>query len=115
MSGYGYQWFDFEPEEDGAEGVVTDPDKHILTIADPDGEELAVIVHRTCNGKYPVDGDLANAKRRRAAVIVAALDLGRAWLDMEDAFDLPGMAPYIAARDAAQAAGERLRVEITPG
>lgn len=72
-------WYDFEPEPDGTGDGSGDPDKHILTIAVVEkdgsmGDEIAVIVHRTCDGKYPIDGVLANEKRRHAEVIVAALN-----------------------------------------
>ena len=47
-------------------------------IAEEDGyyipDEIAVIVHRTCGGKYPLDGDLANQKRANAQMIVDALN-----------------------------------------
>src|SRR4051794_23896356 len=74
-----FGWLDFEPEPDGTGDGSGDPDKHILTIAIGLGtiswpEEIAVIVHRTCDGKYPIDGDLANRKRRHAQIIVAALN-----------------------------------------
>jgi hypothetical protein len=45
-----------------------------LTIVDPDGEEYAVIMHRLCGGKYPLDGELAQSKVARAETIVAALN-----------------------------------------
>lgn len=77
-------WLDFEPEPDTTGDGEGDPNKHILTIADGLGtndwpEEIAVIVHRTCpdeNGvhKFPIDGELANQKRRNAQVIVDALN-----------------------------------------
>lgn len=70
-------WFDFEPEPEVTGDGSGDPDKHILTIVNYPGEdndEIAVIVHRTCDGKYPIDGVLADRKRRIAEVIVAALN-----------------------------------------
>lgn len=73
-------WLDFEPEPDGTGDGSGDPDKHILTIVlDPGGnnEEIAVIVHRTCDGTYPINGALANRKRRIAQVIVEALNAPR--------------------------------------
>lgn len=69
-----YDWIDFEPEPNVTGDGSGDPDKHILTIRDPHGEEYAVIVHRTIGGKYPVDGALAEAKRAQAAHIVEALN-----------------------------------------
>lgn len=72
-------WLDFEPEPDGTGDGSGDPDKHILTIVnDPggDNDEIAVIVHRTVGGKYPIDGALANRKRRIAQVICDALNDG---------------------------------------
>lgn len=67
-----YQWFDFEEDK----YVSTDeiPGKWVLTIAYPDGEELAVIIHRDCDGKYPIDGPKADAKRAQAQMIVDALN-----------------------------------------
>lgn len=64
-----YQWFDFE------EDVSTDaiPGKHILTIADADGEEVAVIVHRASD-MFPLDGPVAAQKRWNAQKIVNALN-----------------------------------------
>lgn len=72
-------WLDFEPEPDTTGDGSGDPDKYILTIADGLGtehwpEEVAVIVHRTCDGRYPIDGDLANQKRHNAQVICDALN-----------------------------------------
>lgn len=69
-----FKWFDFESEPEMTGDGSGDPEKHYLTIAYPDGEELAVIVHRTCGGKFPIDGELADSKRRAAQHIVAALD-----------------------------------------
>lgn len=70
-------WFDFESEPEMAGDGSGDPDKHYLTIVlnpGEDNEEIAVVVHRTCGGKYPIDGPLANRKRRVAKVIVDALN-----------------------------------------
>lgn len=53
---------------DDREGV------HYLTVTQ-DGEEFAVIVHRTVDGKYPLDGEVALAKEQRARHIAAALNL----------------------------------------
>ena len=63
-----YQIFGWEDEDEGREGV------HYLTIADGDGEEIAVIIHRICDGKYPLDGELAMAKFANAQHIVKALN-----------------------------------------
>lgn len=84
-------WLDFEPEPDITGDGSGDPDKWILTIADGLGtsdwpEEVAVIVHRTCDGKYPIDGDLANKKRRNAQAICDALNdghLGNLWKEAD--------------------------------
>lgn len=72
MSGR-YDWLDFEPEPDGTGDGSGDPDKHILTIR-RDGEEYAIIVHRACYGRYPLDGVVADAKRSRAQHIVDTLN-----------------------------------------
>jgi hypothetical protein len=64
------QWFDFE-EDQSTDNI---PDKYILTIAGPDDEELAFIVHRTCGGRFPLDGEVANRKRETAQRIVDALN-----------------------------------------
>lgn len=70
-----YTFADFESETVTTSGVIADPDKHILSIGrtDPDedspyaeGEEVAVIVHRTADGRHPLDGVTAEAKRERA-------------------------------------------------
>ena len=66
-----YSWYDFECDADMAGGG--DPEKFFLTIA-KDGEEYAVIVHRVCGGKYPLDGDIAEQKRKDAQYIVDALN-----------------------------------------
>ena len=57
------------------EDISTDaiPDKYILTIS-RDGEEFAVIIHRTCKGTYPLDGEVAEQKIQDGALIVAALN-----------------------------------------
>lgn len=68
------QWFDFEPEPQTTGDGSGDPDKQILTIATDDGEELAVIVHRTCHGGFPIDGPTANHKRALAEHIVTTLN-----------------------------------------
>lgn len=65
-----YQWFDFTRDE----STDAIPDKYILTIADADGEEIAVIVHRTLDDTFPLDGRLAEKKRQDATLIVRALN-----------------------------------------
>lgn len=62
-----YSWFDWEESVDVAE-------MYYLTIVDSEGEEYALIAHRTCNGDYPLDGELAESKRERAQFIVDALN-----------------------------------------
>lgn len=69
-----YAWTDFEPETEMTGDGSGDPDKYILTIWHY-GEEYATIVHRTCNGLYPLDGDIANEKRARAGMIVNSIRL----------------------------------------
>lgn len=67
---YGWWGWEHEPdidEDQGRDGV------YFLTIVD-DGEELATIVHRTCGGKYPLDGDVARRKLAKAQRIVDALN-----------------------------------------
>lgn len=65
-----YQWFDFTPD-DSTDAI---PDKYILTIVDADDEEIAIIVHRTVDGTFPLDGPVAEKKRQDAARIVRALN-----------------------------------------
>lgn len=73
-----YGWMDFESEPDGTGDGSGDPDKHILTIGLWDhgafSQETCVIVHRTCDGKYPLDGPLAESKRATARHIVKVLN-----------------------------------------
>lgn len=69
-----FEWTDFEPESQTTGDGSGDPDKHILTILDPEGEEYATIVHRVCGGKYPIDGPLAEEKRQRAQHLVETLN-----------------------------------------
>lgn len=47
--------------------------KYMITI-DRDGEEIAVIVHRTCGGRYPLNSNMAMSKVRDADMIVGALN-----------------------------------------
>lgn len=65
-----YQWFDFE-EDESTDQI---PGKYVLTIADADGEEVAVIIHRVCGGKFPYDGPDMEDKRQTAQMIVDALN-----------------------------------------
>lgn len=69
-----YGWNDFEPEPGMTGDGSGDPEKHFLTIVDPDGEEYASIVHRTAGGRFPIDGPVAEQKRRNAQNIVDALN-----------------------------------------
>ena len=66
-----YDWIDFE-EDDSTDAV---PDKFVLIIRQ-DEAEFATIIHRTVGGKYPINGELAEQKRRNAELIVAALNNG---------------------------------------
>jgi hypothetical protein len=68
-----YLWFDFEPETVLSGDGSGDPQTYYLTIADPDGEEIAVICHRT-SPDHPIDGQLANLKRLNAQWIVDTLN-----------------------------------------
>ena len=65
-----YMWSGWD-EDDSTDEI---PDKYIITIWTPGEEEMAVIVHRTCDGKYPLDGDVANEKLLNAQQIVDALN-----------------------------------------
>jgi len=71
------KWFDFEPEPEVTGDGTGDPEKYILTIANEHGEEIATIVHRLAGGRFPIDGDEAERKRRNAQVIVNALNENR--------------------------------------
>lgn len=66
-----YSWTGWESEEEATDGPAR-PDTHFITIRE-DGEELAVIVHRTCDGQFPLDGEVAKSKEAIADRIVAAL------------------------------------------
>jgi hypothetical protein len=68
-----YGWTDWQSEEeelgsDGRKGV------YWIEIFDPQGEEYAVIVHRTVGGLFPLDGSVAKEKEARAQQIVDALN-----------------------------------------
>jgi hypothetical protein len=66
-----YDWTGWESEEEATDGPAR-PDTHFITIRE-DGEEIAVIVHRTCDGEFPLDGEEAKSKEALAERIVAAL------------------------------------------
>lgn len=66
-----YDWTGWESEAEATDGPAR-PDAHFITIRE-DGEELAVIIHRTCDGQFPLDGDVAKSKEAVAERIVAAL------------------------------------------
>lgn len=53
---------------EGREGV------YFVQILDPEGEEYAVIIHRTDNGQFPIGGREANDKLERANKICEALN-----------------------------------------
>ena len=53
---------------EGREGV------YFLQILDPEGEEYAVIIHRTENGQFPIGGRVANDKLEAANKICEALN-----------------------------------------
>lgn len=58
-------------QPDGREGV------YYITILDPEGEEYAVIMHRTCNGEYPLGGQVANEKLNRSLELCRALNAAK--------------------------------------
>lgn len=61
-------WQDESDLPDGREGV------HYIQILDPEGEEYAVIIHRTSKGLYPIGGRSANEKLERSLEICEALN-----------------------------------------
>lgn len=66
-----FDWVGWEAEtdlgnDDDREGV------YFLTIRDS-GEEIAVIIHRTCGGEYPLSDPVAEEKIHAAERIVRAL------------------------------------------
>lgn len=69
-----YDWVGWEAEPETTGDGSGDPEKHFITIWDPEGEEYALIAHRTVGGKYPLDGDVASRKIDDANAIVAALN-----------------------------------------
>ena len=70
-----YGWSDFEEDESTDEI----PEKFVLSIGRLDDrghlsdDPMAVIVHRA-SAAFPIDGDVANAKRADAQMIVDALN-----------------------------------------
>ena len=62
-----YGWWDFE------QGDSTPAGYFYITIINPEGDEFATIVHRA-SAQYPIDGDVANEKRKNAQYIVDALN-----------------------------------------
>lgn len=66
-----YHWLGWESEADYEPGRE---DTYFLTICFPDGEEMAVIIHRTVGGEYPLDGPVAKRKEEDAQRIVDALN-----------------------------------------
>lgn len=68
-----YDFTDFEPEPDITGDGSGDPDKYILTLR-RNGEKYAPVVHRTCNGRYPLDGPVAQQKVRDAEALCETLN-----------------------------------------
>lgn len=68
-----YDFIDFEPEPDTTGDGSGDPDKYILTLR-RNGEEYALIVHRTCDGLYPLNGPLARQKVHDAEILCETLN-----------------------------------------
>lgn len=66
-----YHWLGWESEADFEPGRA---DTYFLTICHPDGEEMAVIIHRTVDGEFPLDGIVAKSKEADAQRIVDALN-----------------------------------------
>lgn len=66
-------WSGWTPEPEVTGDGSGDPDKHFITVW-VDGSEVCVIVHRTCGGKFPLDGVVARWKQHNAEVIVGALN-----------------------------------------
>jgi hypothetical protein len=69
-----FTWTDWERETELTGDGSGDPGKYFLIIRDPDGEEYACILHRTEGGRFPLDGEIAKEKEKRATMIVAALN-----------------------------------------
>lgn len=69
---YAFHDFDLDDSSDAI------PHKYVLEIEDlHTGDEVAVIVHRTEGGRFPLDGHVAEKKRRNARMIVDALNARR--------------------------------------
>ena len=87
-----YGWWDFE------QGDSTPEDVHYITILNPDGDEIATIVHRV-SAQFPIDGDVANEKRKNAQFIVDALNATIAECahneTVEDGTDADGSTVYL--------------------
>ncbi len=67
-----FTWWGWAEETD----LDNDDDREdvwFLTIVDS-GEEMATIVHRTCGGRYPLEGPLGKSKEANAQLIVDALN-----------------------------------------
>lgn len=69
-----FRWTGWERETEMTGDGSGDPDKYLITILDPEGEEYAHIVHRTAGGMFPLDGVIAKKKEERAVQITAALN-----------------------------------------
>ena len=104
-----YDWTGWESEEEPTDGPARQ-DTHFITIRE-DGEELAVIIHRTCGGQFPLDGELAKSKEAAADRIVAGLrgeaappqpapDKHRIVLEFEDTETLRQALEYLGESDA---------------
>jgi hypothetical protein len=68
-----FTWSDWQSEEEelGSDGRVG---VYWIEISDPNGEEYACIIHRTVDGQFPLDGDIAKRKEADAQRIVDALN-----------------------------------------
>lgn len=69
-----FTWVGWERETEMTSDGTGDPDKYLLTILSPDGEEYATIAHRVCGGAYPLEGETAENKIARAQHLVDALN-----------------------------------------
>lgn len=78
LEGQPYGWLDFEAEPEMTGDGAGDPEKFFLLIGEWDrgaySDEVCTIVHRTCGGKYPLDGTIAERKRLVAQHIVKLLN-----------------------------------------
>lgn len=71
-----WHWSDFEPEPDLTGDGSGDPNKHYLTVwygKDDNFDEMFLMVHRASD-TFPIDGMLANHKRRLAEWLVDHLN-----------------------------------------